>query len=95
MTSLGRRLEALEETLRRRRAVRLAAEVGIADVDGLLAGLRRLEAAWHRLMAQGLPEAEIRRGLVRWIAADLGLDPDQLEAEWEHDLGRTGRWQAT
>jgi hypothetical protein len=94
MTSLGRRLEALEETLRRRRARRLARECGL-DADELLAGLRRLEAAWHRLMAQGLPEAEIRRGLVRWIAADLGLDPDQLEAEWEHDLGRTGRWQAT
>jgi hypothetical protein len=81
-TGLGRRLAALEEASMRRRATRLAAEYGLA-IDELLGPFTRLAAEERRLRARGLSEAEIGRGLVRWIAADLGLDPDELEAEWE------------
>jgi len=94
MTALGRRLEVLEEASRRSLAERVAAEHGLL-VDELLGPLKRMAAEERRLRVRGLAEAEIGRALLRWTAADLGLDPDQLEAGWEHDLGRTGRWQAT
>jgi len=91
---LGRRLAALEEASMRRACRRLAAEYDLA-VDELLGPFTRLAAEERRLRARGLSEAGIGRGLVRWIAADLALDPDQLEADWERDLRRRGRWQAT
>ena len=54
-----------------------------------------MAAEERRLRVRGLAEAEIGRALMRWTAADLGLDPDQLEAEWEHDPRGRGGWQAT
>jgi hypothetical protein len=87
---LARRVGTLEDARLRAMAERVAAEHGL-DVPELLGPLRRMAAEELRLRVQGRSEAEIRRGLVLWTAADLDLDPDRLEIEWERDLRRRER----
>jgi hypothetical protein len=84
---LGRRLDVLEETATRRMVERVAAQHGL-PVDELLRGVRGIAAEEQRLRRQGLSEVEVRRGIVLWVADDLGVDPDELQTEWERELCR-------
>ena len=90
---LGRRLDALEETATRHMVERVAAQYGL-DPRELYEPARRMAAEERRLRLRGLSEGQIRRGLVEWIATDLDLDADELEAEWRRDLEERGRWPA-
>jgi hypothetical protein len=84
-TSLTRRLDSLEEASMRRTCRRLARETG-ENADELLAAYRRFAAEYRRLQMQGLPPQELNRRLMEWTAADLGVDADELEVEWERCL---------
>ena len=87
MSTLARRIGALEDARLRDMAERVAAEQGL-PVDELLGGARRIAAEERRLRRQGLPEREVGRRLMAWVAADVGVDPDELVMEWERDLRR-------
>lgn len=67
-----------------------AAECGL-PVDELLSGARRMAAEERRLRDRDLSEDEVWRGLVLWAATDLGVDPDELQTEWERELCRRRR----
>ncbi len=89
MSNVGRRLNALEqiaEEVRYRPHRRLAAETG-ADPDSLIAGAKRFEALRDRLLAEGKSEGEV----VEAIAAEVGMDPDELRRRAEVLLERFTR----
>lgn len=50
------------------------------------------ETEERRLWSPGLSEDVVRRGLVAWVAADVGVDADELAAEWERE-SRRWRWR--
>ena len=90
---LSRRVDALEDALLRSMAARIAAEYGL-PTDELLGDARRMAAEEHRLRARGFSEREVSRGLMAWVAADLGVDAAKLEVNWEWCLQGDMSWLA-
>ena len=96
MSALGRRLDALEDAANRRLARRVAAEYGLnVDIDELVADLQRRAIEDRRLRLQGLSERQIHRRHIERMAADVGVDADELEAEYQRFVGERKRWPAT
>jgi hypothetical protein len=92
---LGRRLDALEDAANRRLARRLAAEYDLnVDIDELVDDLQRWAIEDRRLRLQGLSERQIHRRHIERMAADVGVDADELEAEYQRMLQERGRWPA-
>lgn len=79
---LERRVDALEDAMHRHRVRQIAEEYGV-DADQVLAGEKRLSAYVVDLRRRGVPEHEIRTRMITWAAADVGVDADELRAEWE------------
>jgi hypothetical protein len=79
---LRRRVDALEETTIRRLVQRVATETDLDAVE-LRTVFDRLQVEERRLRSLWLSEEAIRRGLLAWVAAELGIDVAEFEAEWQ------------
>lgn len=91
MTSLRRRVNALADVADRHLIQQVAREYGITvDVDQFLAAVRRWKAEEQRLRAQGCSERELRRAQIEQMAAEAGVDPDELEVEMQRILQERG-----